>query len=136
MNKKFFIAWLVVFIAWFLGSFVVHGVLLHDDYAKLANLFRPETDAQHYLPVTLLAHVIMSGAFVWIYSRGIEGGPWLHQGLRFGVAVALLNIVPLYMIYYAVQPMPAGTVIKQIVMDGILVIVLGVVAGFMYRRGR
>ena len=48
MNKKFFIAWIVIFVAWMAGSFVVHGVLLHDDYAKLSGLFRAETDAQAY----------------------------------------------------------------------------------------
>jgi hypothetical protein len=30
MNKKFVVAWIVLFVAWFLGSFV-HGVLLHSD---------------------------------------------------------------------------------------------------------
>jgi len=35
MNKKFVIAWVVIFIAWFLGSFVVHGVLLHSDYMQV-----------------------------------------------------------------------------------------------------
>ena len=30
MSKKFLIAWIVLFIAWFLGSFVVHGVLLRS----------------------------------------------------------------------------------------------------------
>ena len=62
MNKKFFIAWGVLFVAWFCGSFVVHGVLLHDDYMRLPNLFRPEADAQRYFPLMILAHVILSGA--------------------------------------------------------------------------
>jgi hypothetical protein len=134
MNRKFFIAWLVVFIAWFLGSFVVHGVLLHDDYMKLQNLFRSPEDANRYFHWMAIAHVLMSGALVWIYSRGAEAGkPWAAQGARFGVAVALLTVVPTYMIYYVVQPMPADTVIKQIVFDGVLVVVLGCVAAFMYR---
>ena len=133
MNKKFFIAWIVVFVAWMAGSFVVHGVLLHDDYLRLSNLFRPEADAQRYVPWMILAHVILSGAFVWIYSRGVEALPWLPQGIRFGLAVALLTIVPTYLIYYVVQPMPGMTVVKQIVFDGILVLILGVVAAFMYR---
>ena len=98
MNKKFFIAWIVLFIAWMLGSFVVHGVLLHDDYMRLSNLFRTEADAQQHFPLMILAHVILSGAFVWIYSRGVEAAPWLPQGLRFGLAVALLTIVPTYMV--------------------------------------
>jgi hypothetical protein len=133
MNKKFFIAWIVLFIAWMLGSFVVHGVLLHDDYMRLSNLFRTEADAQQHFPLMILAHVILSGAFVWIYSRGVEAAPWLPQGLRFGLAVALLTIVPTYMIYYVVQPMPGMTVVKQIVFDGIMILILGVVVAFMYR---
>jgi hypothetical protein len=134
VNKKFFIAWIVLFIAWFLGSFVVHGVLLHDDYARLTNLFRPETEAQHYFPLMILAHVILSGAFVWIYSRGVEGLPWLPQGIRFGLAVALLTIVPTYTIYYVVQPLPGVTVVKQIVFDGALMLILGAIVAFMYRQ--
>jgi len=133
MNKKFIIAWLVVFVAWMVGSFVVHGVLLHDDYAKLPGLFRPETEAQQYFPLMILAHVIMAGAFVWIYARGVESKPWLAQGVRFGIAVALLAVVPIYMIYYVVQPMPGMHVVKQIVFDGILVMILGVTVAFMYR---
>ncbi|TMH27860.1 MAG: hypothetical protein E6H58_18915 [Betaproteobacteria bacterium] len=134
MNKKFLIAWPVIFIVWMVGSFVVHGVLLNADYTKLANLFRPEADAQQYMPWMILAHVIMSGAFVWIYSRGVEARPWLGQGLRFGFVIALLTIVPTYMIYYVVQPMPGAVVVKQIVCDGVLLLVLGAVVAFLYRR--
>ncbi len=134
MNKRFFIAWIVLFIAWFAGSFVVHGTLLHDDYSKLTNLFRTEPEMQHYFPLMVLAHVIMSGAFVWIYSRGVEAAPWLPQGIRFGFAIALLTIVPNALIYYVVQPMPGMVVVKQIVFDGILMLILGVIAAFMYRQ--
>ena len=134
MNKRFLLAWLVLFIAWFLGSFVVHGVLLHDDYSALPNLFRKEADAQHLFPLMILAHVFLSGAFVWIYARGVEARPWLGQGLRFGAAVVFLTTVPLYLIYFVVQPMPGATVAKQIVFDGILVLILGAIAAFMYRK--
>lgn len=71
-NKKFVIGWVVIFIAWFLGSFVVHGVLLHSDYMQVPNLFRTEADAHEYFPLMILAHVILSGALVWIYARGAE----------------------------------------------------------------
>ena len=134
MTKKFFIAWLVVFVAWMAGSFVVHGALLGPDYAKLSNLFRPPPEAQKYFPLMILAHVFLSGAFVWIYARGVEAKPWLGQGIRYGIAIALLTSVPMYLIYYVVQPMPLSLVVKQIVFDGALVVVLGVVAAFVLRR--
>ena len=133
MNKKFAIAWLVIFVVWMVGSFIVHGTLLHADYAKLPNLFRPEADAQQYFPLMLLAHVVMAGAFVWIYARGIEARPWLGQGIRFGLVIALLTVVPTYTIYYVVQPMPGMHVVKQIVFDGVLLLLLGAVAAFLYR---
>ena len=136
MTKKFYLAWLAVFIVWFLGSFVVHGVLLDADYARLTNLFRTKQDVQPLFPFMLLAHVIMSGAFVWIYSRGAEDKPWAAQGVRFGIAVALLTTIPMYMIYYVVQPMPAGVVVKQMVFDSIVNVVLGLVVAFMYRTGK
>ena len=136
MNKKFLIAWVVIFVAWFLGSFVVHGLLLQPDYAHLTSLFRPESDQQKYFPLMILAHVMLSGALVWIYARGVEPKAWLAQGVRFGIAVALLTVVPTYTIYYVVQPMPGDVVIKQIVFDGALMVILGAIVAWLYRDGR
>lgn len=133
MNKKFFIAWIAIFIAWMAGSFVVHGVLLGAEYANLKQMFRNEADSQAYFPFMLLAHVIMAGAFVWIYARGAEAKPWLAQGLRFGAAIALLAVVATYMIYYAVQPMPGALVVKQIIFDSVLMLLLGSLVAFLYR---
>ena len=133
MSKKFIIAWIVLFVAWFLGSFVVHGLLLRSDYMQLGNLFRTEGDQQKYFPLMILAHVILSGALVWIYARGAEAKPWMAQGVRFGVAVALLTAVPSYMIYFVVQPMPGDVVIKQIVYDSVLMVILGMIVAWLYR---
>ena len=133
MSKKFLIAWIVLFAAWFLGSFVVHGVLLRSDYMQLTNLFRAEDDQRKYFPLMIVAHLMLSGAFVWIYARGAEAKPWMAQGLRFGLAVALLTVVPTYMIYFVVQPMPGDVVIKQIVYDGALTIILGMIVAWLYR---
>ena len=136
MNRKFIIAWIVILIAWFLGSFLVHGVLLGADYKALGALFRTDADAQQYFPLMILAHVLLAGAFTWIYARGVEAKPWLGQGVRFGVAVAFLTTIPTYLIYYVVQPMPVVVVAKQIVLDSLLMVILGVIAGWLYRGGR
>ena len=134
MTKKLALAWLVVFIAWMAGSFVVHGLLLGPDYASLQNLFRQPPEAQKYFPLMILAHIILSGAFTWIYARGVEPKPWLGQGIRYGIAIALLTTVPTYVIYYVVQPMPGIHVVKQIVFDGVLLLVLGAVVAYLYRN--
>lgn len=133
MNRKMIVAWVVIFVAWFIGSFIVHGVLLRSDYLQLTNLFRTEADEHQHFPLMILAHVIMSGAFVWIYARGVEAKPWMAQGVRFGIVVALLTIVPTYIIYYVVQPMPGAVVVKQIVFDGVLMLILGTIVAWLYR---
>ncbi|HXI47190.1 MAG TPA: hypothetical protein VNH39_01285 [Steroidobacteraceae bacterium] len=133
MSKKFVIAWIVLFVAWLLGDFVVHAVLLRADYLHLANLYRTEGDQQKYFSLMILAHVIMSGALVWIYARGAEAKPWMAQGVRFGAAVALLTAVPTYMIYFVVQPMPGDVAIKQILFESVLMLMLGTIVAWLYR---
>ncbi|MSQ05924.1 MAG: hypothetical protein EXR54_03075 [Dehalococcoidia bacterium] len=132
--KKLLLTWVVVFIAWQAGNFIIHGLLLSGDYAQLSALMRTEAESMKYLPWEVLAHVIMAGAFAWIYSHGVTATPWLPQGLRFGVAAALLATVPQYLIYYAVQPLPGILVVKQITHEGVLVVLLGVLAAFLYRQ--
>ena len=131
MTRQFMIAWGALFVLWMLGSFIVHGVLLGNDYAALKGLFRSPQEQQGYMPWMLLAHVFLAGAFAWIYVRGREAKPWLVQGVRYGLAVAILTVLPMYMIYYVVQPMPAALVVKQILFDGGLLVLLGMAAAWL-----
>lgn len=135
MNKKFLVAWLVVFVLYMAGGFVIHGMLLADEYMA-SGLMRPEAEAQELMHLMILAHVLMAGAFTWIYARGVENKPWLGQGLRFGFAVAVL-FVPIYIIYYVVQPTPGVLAVRQIAYDTILTLILGAAVAWLYRgQGR
>ncbi len=135
MNKRFLIAWLVMFVLYMAGGIVVHGIILEADYAA-TGLMRPEAEAEKLMPLMILAHVSMAGAFTWIYARGVENKPWLGQGLRYGLAVAFL-FAPIYVIYHVVQPTPGDLAVKQIVLDTIMTLVLGTAVAFLYRgKGR
>ena len=112
-------------------GFVVHGWLLAPDYTKLANLFRPPAEAQGYFGFMIFAHVLIGIGFTWIYRAGREAKPFLAQGVRFGLAVAVLSVIPMYLIYYAVQPMPGDVVMKQIVFDTIAVVLMGIVCAWI-----
>jgi uncharacterized BrkB/YihY/UPF0761 family membrane protein len=129
MGGRFWISVAVVAILALLLGFLVHGVLLHDDYAQLPNLMRTEADMQAHLPAMLLAYLLRGLAITWIYRQGLEAGrPWLGQGLRCGALLAVLVIVSTYLIHYTVQPWPTGVAIKQIVLDTIVMLILGVTA--------
>lgn len=135
MNKKYFIAWAITFVVWMAGSFLVHSLWLGGAYEALGQLYRPLPEQEAMFPFMLLAHVLLAGGFVWIYRRGREDKPWLGQGIRFGVVITLFATVPPFLIYYAVQPLPTDLVVRQIVGDGITVIVLGALVAFLYKDG-
>lgn len=132
-NKKFIIAWIVAFVGWMAGSYAVHGTLLQAAYARLPSLFRGEADAQKCFPLMLLAHVMLSGALVWLYASGVKAKAWLPEGVRFGVAIALPAIVPTYIIYCALQLMPSSLVIKQNIFDGVPMAILCVIVAWLFR---
>ncbi|MFQ5547529.1 MAG: hypothetical protein ACE5FV_04500 [Woeseia sp.] len=131
MDKKFLISWLVIFVVWMAGSFIVHGLLLQADYGALPNLMRTETETQALFHWMVLAHILLAGAFVWIYNRGKEDKPWVQQGIRFGIAIAVLAAIPTYMVYYVVQPTPGILAIKQMIFESVLIVILGIVVAFL-----
>lgn len=133
MYKKCLVSVAVIFVVAMGLGYLVHGLLLHDHYAQLAGVFRTPEDAAKYFPYLVLAHVLFAVAFVWIYLKGREDKPFLMQGVRYGVAVAILLTIPTYLIYYAVQPLPGELVAKQIVFDTISVVVMGIVVAWLNR---
>ncbi|MGQ0656578.1 MAG: hypothetical protein ACT4NU_00525 [Chromatiales bacterium] len=60
MSKKILISVVVIFVVALGLGYLVHGVLVHQDYAKLAGLFRTEQDAANYFPYMLLAHALFA----------------------------------------------------------------------------
>ena len=133
MNKNFLISWVVVFVVWMAGSFLVHGVWLAETYAAMTNMSRPEEEQMGLFHFMLLAHVLMAGAFVWIYQRGTESKPWTQQGLRFGIAIAIFGPIPTFMIYYTVQQTPGVLAVQQMIGASVLVVILGLIVAFLNR---
>ena len=130
MNAKFLTSWAAAFVAWMGLSFAVHGAWLAPMYAAQGALYRPEADQMQYLPYMLGAHVLMAGAFVWIYQRGVSSAEWMGQGIRYGIAMGLVA-TPMYLIYYAVQPMPRRLVAYQIIGDGVTLVIVAMVTAFL-----
>ena len=94
MGGRFWISGVVMSVLFLMSGFVVHGVLLHNDYAQLPNLLRPEAEAQGYFMWMLLADALMGFGFTWIYRKGREAGKAaVGQGLRFGIAIAVLMTI-------------------------------------------
>lgn len=128
MNKKFLISVVVFFVVSMTLDFVVHGLLLANDYAAQPALNRAPDDAMRHFPAMLLAHVFLAVGITAIYRRGYEASKdWMGQGVRFGLWFAVASCVPTFLIYYAVQPMGLMLAVKQIAFGSVETVLLGLV---------
>jgi hypothetical protein len=132
MSQKCVISAVAMFImAWGL-SFVVHGLLLGPEYSAGVGMRAP-AEAKKLMHWMILAQAMFGIAFAWVYVQGKEDRPWLAQGLRYGIAIAFLTVIPTYLIYHVVTPIPFDLAIKQIVYDTIRVVLMGVVLAWINR---
>jgi len=128
MDGRFWLSVIALTLVSLIFGFVVHGMLLAGDYQQVPNLMRTPEDAQGHFLWMVLAHLSLSIGLTWVYRQGRAESPWLGQGLRFGAAMATVTTIPMYLIFYAVQPWPGATVGKQIGFDVVCMLLLGIVA--------
>jgi hypothetical protein len=130
---KFILSAVVMFVLAFVLSWAVHGGLLHNDYMKMLSWMRKPEDTHALIPWMILAHAVFGTAFAWVYLQGVADKHWLAQGVRYGVAVACLAIVPTYLIYHVVTPVPLDVAFKQIAFDTVRLVVMGIVLAWLNR---
>jgi hypothetical protein len=132
-TKKRLLATLAGFVLLASGRYLIHSVWLAGTYAANASLWRTESAMLHRLWVIHLANLIFAAAAVLIYVRGIEPKPWLGQGLRFGILLALVTAVPQSMVEFFTYPIPPALAVEWIIGEGVLALLLGVVVAAICR---
>lgn len=109
-------------------NWLVHAVLLRAAYQAIAINFRPIQVIQARMWIVLVGQAIFSIAFVYIYTRGLESKPWVEQGIRYGLLVWLLTVVPASLAEFVTMFLPRQLVLRwmgygllQLVVTGIVV---------------
>jgi hypothetical protein len=133
MTRTFWLATAAAFGASVVLAFVFHGVILAPDYTLLPGVYRGPQFRPGLFALLLLGQLIMAAAMVAIYRYGRENRPWPAQGLRFGLLVALASVVPCYLIGYAVTNIPAALAAKQIVLEAIRTLAMGLAVAWIHR---
>ncbi len=136
MDKRFWICGLAMSVATLLTGYAVHGGLLAADYAPLyGTLLRTPEQQEPYFGWLIVADLLIGFVMTWLYRFGFsEGRSTAAQGLRFGLAIALLAAVPLHLIYYAIQPIPGALVVKQVALDTVRFLMLGLLIAYLQPR--
>ena len=129
--KRLVLTIIAVFIAANALGFFLHAIWLQADYMLVSNLYRPEGEEK--IVWIILGYLAFSIGAVWIYARGVENRSWLGQGVRFGIALWLVLVIPTFFIDYAVQPIPLLLMAKLVLYEGISKVLLGILTAALYR---
>jgi hypothetical protein len=132
-TKKIVLAIVAGFVLLAVGRFLIHGLWLAGVYAENAALWRTPIAMQQRLWVIQLANLILATGAALIYVRGVEPKPWLGQGIRFGILLALVTGVPQSMVEYFTYPIPSTLAFQWIIGEGGLALLLGVLVAAICR---
>jgi hypothetical protein len=72
-----------------------------------------------------IANLIFSIGAVLIYVRGVEPKPWAGQGIRYGILLVLVTVIPNSLVEYVVYPLRHELVLKWIIGGSLLTIIVG-----------
>ncbi len=130
--KKLLVAIVAAYIVLMLTNYLVHQIWLMSDYAAIPASHRSPAGIMHRFWAMAVGQFIFAALFAYIYRRGLEKKPWLVQGIRYGILIALLTVVPTALSEYVVYIVPYQLAIKWMIAGGIQMIVLGLLVAGIY----
>lgn len=124
--KSYLIAFILVFVAWFLTDFLIHGIILKSTYAATAALWRPEAEMNSGLATLVTA--IAALAFTGIYGALINPKS-MAAGIKFGMLYGLAAGVSMGLGSYCYTPISIGLALMWFVGTLIQMVIAGAIVG-------
>ena len=131
--KKLVLAIVVAYIVLMATNYAVHSIWLMPDYNAIPNSHRTAAGIQQRFWAMAVGQLFFAALFACLYTRGIEKKPWIGQGIRYGILITFLTVVPTSLTEYVVYIVPYMLAIKWMVAGGIQLILLGLVVGGIYK---
>ena len=103
MLKRAILAVVLVFSAWSIMDFIVHGMLLKSTYEATASLWRP-IDKMN-MPLMYFVTLVFTMCFVLIYGL-LVGQKSLVSGIKFGALFGLATGISMGFGSYCYMPIP------------------------------
>ena len=129
--KRFFIAFIAVYVFLFLWGWFLNGVILRNVYAETPNLWRSQTEMASLFHWIIIGQALLVFAIVMIYATGFAGGG-VMAGIRLGILMEIAAI-GFRMGVYAVQLFPGKLLIYASVSGLIEMAIVGALVGAIYK---
>ncbi|MGB0035055.1 MAG: hypothetical protein WBP79_06235 [Candidatus Acidiferrales bacterium] len=132
--KKLVLAVVVAYIVLMASNYAVHEVWLKADYNAIPLSHRSTEAIMHRFWAMALGQFFFAALFAYIYTRGSENKPWLAQGIRYGIVMTFLTIVPYSLSEYVVYIIPHELAVKWMASGTIQLIILGIIVAGICRE--
>lgn len=131
MSKKFWIGFVVVFVAMEVLMFLIHGVILSSAYQATQSVWRP--DMQSLMWVYHVLAVIGAFFFTFIFSKGYEG-KGVPEGVRYGLYVGIWMSSGMAYGSYAMINIPYSLALQWFIYGVIEYLIYGILLAVVYGK--
>jgi hypothetical protein len=132
--KKFWIAFVVIFILLEITGYIVHVVILGSSYAadEIKVIFKSQEAMESSMWIVWLTDLVWAFFFTFIFVKGYEN-KGIMEGIKFGIYIGLFySFVIAYQSYW-MYPLPYSLTLQWFIYGLIQSVIFGVAAALIYK---
>ena len=132
--KRFILAVVVSFVVLEGTGFLIHGMWLDPIYRSMPTSWRPFDEMEQKMWIMWIGDLLFATMFCYVYLRGMENKPWLAQGVRYGIIIALLAMIPATLGNYVVFRVTYTLALKWMAAGGVQLVLLGILVAYILKK--
>jgi len=132
--KRFWPAFLLVFVAYFATNMLIHVVILGGTYMQpdIQKGMRTEAEMSQFFWVRIVTTLVFAFFFTFIFAKGYER-KGIIEGIRFGIYVTFFYFFVTCFDQFIVYPIPYFVVWYWIAAGFIQSVLMGIIAAVVYK---
>ncbi|HKS80274.1 MAG TPA: hypothetical protein VJR23_02110 [Candidatus Acidoferrales bacterium] len=123
--KKLIAAIVAAYVILMGTNYLIHSIILMPDYDAIPLSHRDNAGIMHRMWEMAIGQFLLAVVFAYIYRRGVERKSWAMQGIRYGILMTFLIVIPNSLSEYMVYLIPHILAIKWMILGGIQMILMG-----------
>lgn len=132
--KKLGLAILATYVFLLVTNYLIHAVWLMPVYLESLSSWRPLEDIVRKTWILWIGQLVFTAAFAYVYTRGLEAKHWVGQGLRYGILMVLLVVIPATLNNYVAYRVRYPLALEWMAAGAAQMIVMGLIVAGIYRK--
>jgi len=131
---KFWLAALLVYLAYLAMTFIIHNLILGGYYMKsdVQSALRPEEEINKFFWLRFVTMAVFAFFFTFIFTKGYER-KGVMEGVRFGIYIAIFTFFVTSFEQFIIYPIPYAVVGYWIIAGLVQSVIMGIIAALVYK---